>query len=34
VESLKTQQQAARQNLLAQVDALAESMAQTLLKQA
>lgn len=34
VESLKEQQAAARQNLLAQVDALAESMAQTLLKQA
>ena len=34
LESLKTQQAAAKQNLLAQVDALAESMAQTLLKQA
>ncbi|GLH72916.1 hypothetical protein GETHLI_14180 [Geothrix limicola] len=34
VESLKTQQAEAKQNLLAQVDALAESMAQTLLKQA
>jgi F-type H+-transporting ATPase subunit b len=34
VESLKGQQAAAKQNLLAQVDALAESMAQTLLKQA
>ncbi|MBK7293947.1 MAG: ATP synthase F0 subunit B [Geothrix sp.] len=34
VESLKAQQAAAKQNLLAQVDALAESMAQTLLKQA
>jgi F-type H+-transporting ATPase subunit b len=34
VESLKTQQVTAKQSLLAQVDALAESMAQTLLKQA
>jgi F-type H+-transporting ATPase subunit b len=34
VESLKGQQAAAKQSLLAQVDALAESMAQTLLKQA
>jgi F0F1-type ATP synthase membrane subunit b/b' len=34
VDSLKAQQAAAKQNLLAQVDALAESMAQTLLKQA
>jgi F-type H+-transporting ATPase subunit b len=34
VESLKGQQATAKQNLLAQVDALAESMAQTLLKQA
>jgi F-type H+-transporting ATPase subunit b len=34
VESLKAQQATARQNLLAEVDALAESMAQTLLKQA
>lgn len=34
VESLKAQQAAARQSLLTQVDALAESMAQTLLKQA
>jgi F-type H+-transporting ATPase subunit b len=34
VEALKAQQATARQNLLAQVDALAESMAQTLLKQA
>jgi len=34
VESLKAQQAEAKQNLLAQVDALAESMAQTLLKQA
>jgi F-type H+-transporting ATPase subunit b len=34
VESLKAQQVAARQNLLAQVDALADSMVQTLLKQA
>ncbi len=34
VESLKAQQAMAKQNLLAQVDALAESMAQTLLKQA
>ena len=34
VESLKAQQAAARQSLLAQVDALAESMALTLLKQA
>ena len=34
VESLKAQQAAAKQSLLAQVDALAESMAQTLLKQA
>lgn len=34
VESLRTQQAEAKQNLLAQVDALAESMAQTLLKQA
>lgn len=34
VDSLRTQQAAAKQNLLAQVDALAESMAQTLLKQA
>ena len=32
--SLKTQQANAKQSLLAQVDALAESMAQTLLKQA
>ena len=34
VESLRAQQAAAKQSLLAQVDALAESMAQTLLKQA
>lgn len=34
VEALKAQQAAAKQNLLAQVDALSESMAQTLLKQA
>ncbi len=34
VASLKAQQAEARQNLLAQVDALSESMAQTLLKQA
>ena len=34
VESLKAQQGEAKQSLLAQVDALAESMAQTLLKQA
>jgi F-type H+-transporting ATPase subunit b len=34
VESLKAQQATAKQGLLAQVDALAESMAQTLLKQA
>ena len=34
LESLQTQQASAKQNLLAQVDALAESMAQTLLKQA
>jgi F-type H+-transporting ATPase subunit b len=34
VESLKAQQAAAKQGLLAQVDALAESMTQTLLKQA
>ncbi|MCE1204426.1 MAG: ATP synthase F0 subunit B [Holophagaceae bacterium] len=34
VDSLKAQQATAKQNLLAQVDALAESMAQTLLKQA
>jgi F-type H+-transporting ATPase subunit b len=34
VASLKAQQAEAKQNLLAQVDALAESMAQTLLKQA
>lgn len=34
VDSLKAQQAEARQNLLAQVDALSESMAQTLLKQA
>jgi F-type H+-transporting ATPase subunit b len=34
LESLKAQQVAARQDLLDQVDALAESMAQTLLKQA
>ena len=34
VASLKAQQAAAKQSLLAQVDALAESMAQTLLKQA
>lgn len=34
LESLKAQQATAKQNLLAQVDALAESMAQTLLKQA
>lgn len=34
VDSLRTQQAEAKQNLLAQVDALAESMAQTLLKQA
>jgi F-type H+-transporting ATPase subunit b len=34
LDSLKAQQVAARQELLAQVDALAESMAQTLLKQA
>jgi F-type H+-transporting ATPase subunit b len=34
VDALKAQQATAKQNLLAQVDALAESMAQTLLKQA
>jgi len=34
VASLKAQQAEAKQNLLAQVDALSESMAQTLLKQA
>ncbi len=34
LEALKAQQAAARQDLLAQVDTLAESMAQTLLKQA
>ena len=34
VESLKAQQVTAKQSLLAQVDTLAESMAQTLLKQA
>jgi F0F1-type ATP synthase membrane subunit b/b' len=34
VEALKAQQATAKQSLLAQVDALAESMAQTLLKQA
>jgi len=34
VESLKTQQVAAKQTLMAQVDALAASMAQILLKQA
>jgi F-type H+-transporting ATPase subunit b len=34
VESLKAQQAEARQSLLALVDALSESMAQTLLKQA
>jgi len=34
VEALKAQQAAAKQNLLTQVDALSESMAQTLLKQA
>lgn len=34
VASLKAQQAEAKQSLLAQVDALAESMAQTLLKQA
>jgi len=34
LESLKAQQAAARQDLLVQVDALAESMARTLLKQA
>ena len=34
VASLKAQQAAAKQSLLTQVDALAESMAQTLLKQA
>ena len=34
VTSLKAQQAQAKQSLLAQVDALAESMAQTLLKQA
>ena len=34
VESLKAQQVTAKQSLLAQVDALAEAMAQTLLKQA
>lgn len=34
VESLQAQQASAKQNLLSQVDALAESMAQTLLKQA
>lgn len=34
VSALRAQQSAARQDLLAQVDALAESMAQTLLKQA
>ncbi|MBI1753110.1 MAG: ATP synthase F0 subunit B [Acidobacteria bacterium] len=34
VESLQAQQTAAKQSLLSQVDALAESMVQTLLKQA
>ena len=34
VATLRAQQAEAKQNLLAQVDALAESMAQTLLKQA
>lgn len=34
VEALKVQQAEAKQGLLSQVDALAESMAQTLLKQA
>jgi F0F1-type ATP synthase membrane subunit b/b' len=34
LDSLKAQQAAAKQDLLVQVDALAESMAQTLLKQA
>ncbi len=34
VDSLKAQQAAAKQDLLAQVDLLAETMAQTLLKQA
>jgi F0F1-type ATP synthase membrane subunit b/b' len=34
VDSLKAQQADAKQSLLAQVDALAETMAQTLLKQA
>ncbi|WLT31171.1 hypothetical protein [Geothrix sp. PMB-07] len=34
VESLQAQQATAKQSLLSQVDALAESMAQTLLKQA
>ena len=34
LESLKAQQATAKQTLLVQVDALAESMAQTLLKQA
>ncbi len=34
LESLKAQQATAKQDLLAQVDVLAESMAQTLLKQA
>jgi F-type H+-transporting ATPase subunit b len=34
VEALKAQQAEAKQSLLAQVDALSESMAQTLLKQA
>jgi F-type H+-transporting ATPase subunit b len=34
LDALKTQQAAAKQALVAQVDALAESMAQTLLKQA
>jgi hypothetical protein len=34
VASLKAQQAEAKQNLLAQVDALSETMAQTLLKQA
>ena len=34
VAALRTQQAAAKQDLLAQVDALAESMAQSLLKQA
>ena len=34
LESLKAQQVEARQSLLSQVDALAEAMAQSLLKQA